>query len=351
MTEPLLVVQVEDRVIRLMTGKPDEIRTEVLKLGYNDQIQNLAVVRVLTRKVKEVKLQKKLTSNLEPVKIKPKKQSTERPKPSQVDGTVTFNPQADWQQQFANFDRSQQSVRSCITKEEVISKHRKGNPEQAFERLWYHATEGQKQKHQFLDAVFHMAHPFHPDIGSNKRLKLDSTREDFISRLTYSRKDPNESSHQERHRSPQTNWRRLGRSQEVLDDHSRRRADKMVVDLLAEIDNVKPKKFRFAPEVGFLQRTTQRPSSSRSQRRGSIHKSEVDPREKPGSNRKPGCDSVRNQSQHESSCYSRTSNTKVRPLTHNMRTDMSTERRAKRLLDDPEGFLFTDRYRKLLGLS
>lgn len=344
MSEPILVVDIEGITIKLESGKPDEIRAQVNKLGLQNETEKLAVIRILTRKVKEAKMQKKLSSNLEPAKAKPKKLLPPKEKVTgEQPASMTFNPQADWQNQF-HLDRSQHSIKSHLTKEELVARHKQANPTKTFERLWYHATEGQKHKHAFLDAVFRQAHPFHPDIGVNKRLKLDSTREDLFSRLTYSRNRTEESylgGDSGMRSSPRTNWRRLGRSEDKLDDHSRRRADKVVQDLLQEISDVRPKKIRFAPEVDLTYRQSIRDTSNR--RRESVHKSEIVRPERGSSRQSRGRDSASQLSVHESSVFSRGSQSKPRAETS------VSKRKQHSILEDPEGFLLTDRYRKLLG--
>lgn len=344
-----MVVDIEGITIKLESGKPDEIRTQVNKLGLQNETEKLAVVRILSRKVKEAKLQKKLSSNLEPAKLKPKKLLPLKEKGiGEQPPSVTFNPQADWQNQF-HLDRSQHSIKSHITKEDMIARHNQANPTKTFERLWYHATEGQKHKHAFLDAVFRQAHPFHPDIGANKRIKLDKSREDLFSRLTYSRNQTEASrevAESTLHSSPRTNWRRLGRSEDKLDDHSRRRADKVVQELLADINNARPKKIRFAAEVevGLPHPiSSTREYSSHRRRRDSVHKSEVVRPERTSSRQNRPRDCSSQLSVHEASVYSRGSQ---RPQRASV---ASAARKQSSVLADPEGFLLTDRYRRMLG--
>lgn len=74
------------------------------------------------------------------------------------------------------------------TKEEMRELRNKNSNENTFERLWYDATEGKKQRQQTYDEVFKLLYPFQPNLHeSDHQFRRDLNQEHFYQRLCYTK--------------------------------------------------------------------------------------------------------------------------------------------------------------------
>ncbi len=344
--DPLIVLNLEDTAgcahqIVLYDSTQQEIDKALQKVeGKIGEQEKLALKRLIEKKINAVLLQQK--NGKQPRVTKEIKHRAENLKLEKIRNEIEAHAKRPY-------------VTTQMRKEMVV----KGTQDQAFQRLWYNATEGAKKRQEEYDQIFKMTHPFKPVLVAKYQLDREKPGRGTYERLAFSASSfKHQPQQQEQELLAQKNHARKGSSsfrrskQETL-QHTRKRSEKLMNSMIKEIEKNDPKKGEYSAQelqdIKFQSAILKYYSGEEAKKASKLFGSALEKSSVPVHGR-----DVSPHKLLEERAASRSSSLKAKSREATKPALKSESRRWEdtvRYCPDPKSLVIPKRYKKLLGLE